>query len=79
MPAVPSSNRNEYRRKATESVSLLATTAHPCPSESMSKQAVGNLAMSSLGCLEKLWIFTSFSVDRVTYTSQEARIYGKEK
>ena len=41
-------------RKATESMSLLATTAHPCSSESMSKQAVGSLAMSSLGCLEKL-------------------------
>ena len=54
VPAVPSSNRNEYRRKATESMSLLATTAHPCSSESMSKQAVGSLAMSSLGCLEKL-------------------------
>lgn len=56
VPAFPSSNRNECRRKVTEPMSFLATTDNPCPSESMSKQAVDNLAMSSLGCLEKLWM-----------------------
>ena len=64
VPAVPSSNRNEYRRKVTEPMSFLATTENPCPSESMSKQAscrqFGNVFTRLLG---EAMDTTSFSVE----------------